>query len=278
MNESNLDDSLELLLDVGRSQADAMMVDGGNVPYVLVPAGSKVQPVPELIFNEHCVAPERIKQIVKVLDPDSFVNYYKLFSDLNSRVFADETTMKVLAVLDYHNTGALGPRWGQHKTELNLVLSEPWKVWINSNNKHLTQTEFSEFLEQNSMDITNPSAATVREMCGDLQATTEVEFASGVRMQDGQIRFKYTESTKATMKGNQLDVPERFTLGVPVFIGGADISLEALLRFRAKEGKLSFWYTLVRPEDAKRTAFQSARMKIASDLSIDIINGSLAIS
>lgn len=277
MNE-NLDDALTILLDIGRSEAGPQVVEGGNVPYVLVPAGSKVQPVPELIFNEHRETPERIKQTVKVLDPDSFVRYYKLFSDSDSRVFADETTLRVSAVLDYHTAAlAIGPRWGQHKADLNLVLSEPWKIWLGSNNKHLTQTEFSEFLEQNSMDITNPSAATVREICGDLQATTEVEFASGVRMQDGQIRFKYTESTKATMKGAQLDVPERFTIGVPVFVGGEDVSLDALLRFRVKEQKLSFWYTLVRPEDAKRTAFQGARAKIAADLGIDIINGSLAI-
>ncbi len=276
MIENLPEDVISILLDLGRSEAGPQVVEGGNVPYVLVPAGSKVQPVPELIFNEHSLTPERIKQTVRVLDPNSFVAYFKLFSDSNSRVFADETTLKVVAVLDYHKTVDIGPRWGQHKTELTLTLSDPWKVWIASNNKHLTQTEFSEFLEQNSMDITNPAAATVREISSDLQATTEVEFGSGVRMQDGQIKFKYSESTKATMSSGQLAIPDRFTIGVPVFVGGDDVSVEALLRFRAKEGKLSFWYTLVRPEDAKRTDFLSARDTIASTLGIEIINGSVA--
>jgi hypothetical protein len=61
-----------------------------------------------------------------------------------------------------------------------------------------------------------------------------------------------------------------------VFIGGQRITLDALLRFRNKEGHLVIWYTLVRPEEAKRTAFLAARNQIADALKATIINGNPA--
>ena len=77
-------------------------VPKGNVPYVLVPAGYAAKPMPELVYNEHSATPERIKQSVSVLDTASFINYHTLFADENSRVFADESGLKVAEVLDYH--------------------------------------------------------------------------------------------------------------------------------------------------------------------------------
>ncbi len=49
--------------------------------------------------------------------------------------------------------------------------------------------------------------------------------------------------------------------------------MQALLRFRNKEGRLVIWYTLVRSEEARRAAFLAARNAIAEALSITVING-----
>lgn len=111
------------------------------------------------------------------------------------------------------------------------------------------------------------------EVAHDLQATTEVEFGSAIRNNDGQVRFKYTETTKASVGADQLAVPDNFTLEIPVFAGGADTRLDALLRFRTAGGKLTIWYTLVRPEEVIRLAFTEARNAIADSLSLTIING-----
>jgi uncharacterized protein YfdQ (DUF2303 family) len=262
------------LLDAGRLGMGPQSVPGGNVPYVLVPEGAKVQIVPELIYNEHTAKPERIKQRLTVLDPGSFNQYYTLFNDPNSRVFADESTLKVLAVLDYHGAAEGGPRWGSHRLTLTFRQSEEWKIWTGANNKKMTQQEFAEFLEQNSLDVTKPAPADMMEIASDLQATTAVEFGSGLRQQDGQVRFKYTEILNATVGSGQVIVPERFTISMPAFIGGDRVDMDALLRFRVNQGKLTFWYTLVRPEEVIRAAFITARGFIATTLGITIINGS----
>lgn len=263
------------MVKLGRLSAGPQAVDGGNVPFVVVPEGCTVKAMPELIYNEHAARPERIKQQVNVYDAGSFMDYYNLFSDDNSRVFADETKISVAAVLDYHGAREGSPRWGQHRLTLLLQTSVEWKVWLGKNGKQMTQQEFAEFLEQYSLDIIRPDPAAMIEVSRELQATTEVEFGSAQRMQDGQVRFRYSETTKATCGAGQVAVPESFTISIPAFVGGARVPMDALLRFRNKEGKLTIWYTLVRPEEVQRKAFLDCRDEIASGLGISIINGAV---
>lgn len=267
--------TINRLAELGEKAAAAQpipqMIAGSKIPFIIVAGQPRL--MPELIFNDHSDRPERIKASVEVLDPASFCSYYTLFFDPNSRVFAYEPEQSVLAVLDYHASGEGSPRWGQHRAKLTMRQSEEWRIWTGSNNKQFAQQQFAEFLEQNSIDITDPAPASIMEVARDLQATTQVEFGAGIRMQDGQMRFRYTETTKASVGSGQLAVPEQFTLSIPVFIGGEQVSMHALLRFRVKEGKLVIWYTLVRPEEVMRQAFLAARAEIAETLKIDIING-----
>lgn len=254
---------------------DPKIIEHGNIPFAVIPEGSQLVSLEKHVFNEHAERPERIRANVTVLDPQSFIEYHNRFSDENSRVFAYEPEIKVLAVLDYHLADGTQPaaRWGQHRLTLTLRESEEWKTWAGSNNKHFTQSQFAEFLEQHAIDIAQPAPAGMMEIARDLQATTEVDFGSSSRMQDGQIKFKYTETTQTTVGGSSIIVPEQFVLLIPVFVGGQAIQMQALLRYRIKEQKLVIWYTLVRPEAVKRAAFMSARQAIETALGITIING-----
>jgi uncharacterized protein YfdQ (DUF2303 family) len=270
------DATVQSLIELGRRTAGPTVVqkiDGNPVPFII--NNGIVTPLPQLVFNEHAERPERIKGNISVFDPASFEEYYASFADEQSRIFADDSKRSVVAVLDYHLalTKEKLARWGQHRVTLNLRHSEEWNTWIAGNNKQMTQQQFSEFLEQNSMDIVQPSPAAIVEVARDLQGTTEVEFGAGLRTQDGQVRFKYTETTKTTVGAAAVSVPETFTIGVPVFVGGNPGPIQALLRYRCKEGKLTFWYTLVRPEQYVRAAFNDARELIASNLGVTIING-----
>jgi uncharacterized protein YfdQ (DUF2303 family) len=272
------EESLQVLAALARQGMGPQAVPNGNVPYVLVPEGYKAQPMPDLIYNEHQANPERVKANVTVLDPESFIEYYALFNDPNSRVFADETKLSVLSVLDYHAAGdGNAPRWGQHRLTLSLRQSEEWKTWTGRNNQMLTQQQFAEFLEQNAVDITNPAPAGIREIAEDLEATVEVDFASAQRQAGGKVNFRYTETTKTTVSGGkQIAVPDQFTICIPAFVGGQRVSIQVLLRYRVSEQKLKFFYTLVRPEEVIRTAFAGARQQIADALKVTIINGAPA--
>lgn len=270
-------ETLQELLKLGAIAGTARDVANGNTQYALVPEGFQIESLSEFIYNEHAKAPERIKQKVGVLDPESFIEYYQLFGDENSRTFAYEPDLSVTSVLDYHGAKEGAPRWGDHQVRLTLRKSVEWERWNGANNKQVGQQAFAEFLEQNAIDITSPTPANMMEVANDLQATTDVQFGSGIRMADGQVRFKYSEEIKATVGGGQLQVPERFTLALPVFTGGPRVPMDALLRFRVKEGKLLLWYTLIRPEEVLRTAFLAARDQIAGTLKVVVINGTPAL-
>jgi uncharacterized protein YfdQ (DUF2303 family) len=262
--------AIEYLIALGQKTVEPTIVPGANVPLV------NGQPMPTLFFNEYTERPPRIKQNVSVLDAASFCEYFSLFKDEDSRVFAYEPSITVTGVMDYHqgSDGDLAaPRWGSHTVTLTLQQSEQWKTWTGHNNKQFSQTDFAEFLEQNAMDITKPSPAAVMDVARDLEAKTEGEFGGGIRMQDGSMKFKYSQTVKATVGGGEMVVPDRFLIEVPVFVGGASVPMECLLRFRVKDGRLVIWFTLVRPEEAKRKAFVQQRTHIAETLAITVING-----
>ena len=58
-------------------------------------------------------------------------------------------------------------------------------------------------------------------------------------------------------------------------MGGADIVVQCLLRYRLKEGKLALFYTMVRPEAMVREAFATTRDGIAKNLDVTILNGNI---
>jgi uncharacterized protein YfdQ (DUF2303 family) len=270
------DQTVQSLIELGRQTAgpkEVQKIEGIPVPFIV--NKGVVTALPDLIFNEHAAHPERVKANVSVLDPESFIEYYALFNDPNSRVFADETSLKVLSVLDYHAAGeGNAPRWGQHRVTLNLRQSPEWQTWTRHNNSTMTQQQFAEFLEQNAVDIIQPNPAGIREIAEDLEATVEVDFASVQRQAGGKINLRYTETTKTTVSGGKaVTVPDQFVIAIPAFVGGERVSMQVLLRYRVKEQKLTFFYTLIRPEEVIRTAFLGARQKIADALKVTIING-----
>lgn len=267
---------LDEMVKMARGSIGGQAITDGGVPFALVPSGYTLESMEKLIYNDHQPSPERIKANVTATDAETFVNYWTLFGDENSRAFASEENAKVFGILDYHENEHGDPRWCQHRVTLCLRESPEWKAWAGKNGQHFSQIAFAEFLEQHAVDIGDPGPAAMLEVARDLDATTEVEFGSSSRNENGQIRIKYTETVKATVGGGSMQVPERFTLNIPVFIGGAPIPVAALLRYRIKEGKLVLWYTLVRPEAAQRAAFIASRDAIASKLGIVILNGSHA--
>lgn len=267
-------DVVKQLVDLGRAAADVRTI--GNTPLVVIPNDHKVVPLREYVNNSDAERPLRKQGTVKVLDSGSFCEYYSLFSDEHSRVFADETVSKVLAVLDYHGAGENAPRWGAHRVELVLRHSEEWKAWESFDGQRKSQMEFAEFLEDNAPDIVTPDAATMLEVARDLRAKTDVDFGSAVRMSNGSVQFKYTEQVKSTYGAGNVDVPEQFVISIPVYLGCDRVRITARLRHRINSGKLTFWYDLLRSDVVKRDAFLAIRKSIADTLHISVINGSPA--
>lgn len=270
------EDALRRVIDLARANAAPQAANGGT-PFILVPDGMRVHDLGVTVYNEHAERPERIKGTVKVFDPASFCHYFGLFRDDESRVFADETAAKVLAVLDYHQSmaevGEVNARWGSHRLDLTLRHSQEWRDWKAQSGKKTAQMDFGEFLEDHGPDIVEPNAATMLEVARSLSAKTDVDFSSAIRMNNGSVQLKYNEQVKGTYGNGQFDVPESFVIAIPVFIGHDRVRVTARLRYRLNAGKLTFWYDLLRADVIERDAFLAARQAIADSLGVTIING-----
>jgi len=232
-------------------------VPEATYPAVVVPDGHKVVFLEQAVFNEHRQAPERKTGNVQVQQVGSFLEYWSLYADEDSRAFADPTTGTVLAILDYHHSSAeRTARWGKHRVTLTLKQTDEWETWTALDGKQQTQADFADFLEDNAPDIVEPNAATFVDAARDLRARSEVNFQSAQVAKDGSVNFTYQEETKGTFGKAQMEIPERFTIAIPVYDGMDKVKIQARLRYRIPSGKLQIWYSLHRADYHEREAFQ----------------------
>lgn len=267
-------EALELLIGTGKSLAKPVTFTAKDgVEWLLAPDGKLTVVVP----REHTYLadrPVRIEQGVKVGDAASFLSYHALYSDENSRAFADRDTNSVRAVLDYHKSDDKTARFGKHTLTLMLRHTEEWQKWTKSNGKAMEQAEFAEFLEENAPDIVEPSAAAMLEMATTLQATTDVQFKKAVNLQSGEVQLRYEENINGRFGKGEAVIPKSFKISIPVYDGQDAVQIEAMFRFRIRGEKLSLWYQLLHLDRWKRDAFSAVVKEVAAG-GVTVFNGSL---
>lgn len=244
------------------------------IHFAIVPNDSRVESLAALQYP-HGIRPDRRKANVKLQDAGSFIGYVQLYADDRTRVFADATKFNFLSILDYHGTGERQPEFLDHRASFQMALSDQWKTWFGKNDTAFSQSDFADFLEDNAADIRNPEAATMLEVASDLRAKIDVNFESKTVRKNGQNQLTYNETINASIGKGNLEVPERFTIGIPVFYGEDPISVQCRLRFRIAGGKLSFHYKMDRASEVQNEAFDKAVASIGHSLGISVLIGTI---
>jgi uncharacterized protein YfdQ (DUF2303 family) len=219
-------------------------------------------------------SPRRIRANASAHDLASFVHYVRRFANETSLVWVNlnpETNALALrAQLD--DNSRFGPSWREHSVTFSPSLSVEWRRWNNADAKAMAQVEFATFIEDNLVDITSkeglPSGADMLKMALEFEARQDQRLKSHARLMNGGIQLEYiSDDDAATVTRMQLF--DRFQIGIPVFWGGDRWSLDARLRYRAREGKVSFWFELIRPdrvhEAAARALIQQLRDQVDTD-------------
>lgn len=268
----------QFVIDVRDLTREAVQPQTGEaVHYAVVPEGTLLKSLAEFQYP-HGLPPSRIVAAPRFQEAPSFCSYVNIFKDDRTRILADATlgVLSFTALLDYHGFGSeRKPEFVSHRASLALKHSEEWKLWSGNDNKLIPQADFAEFLEDNRADIVKPDSATMLEIAKELQAHSEVNFASKVNTVNGAAVLKYDEQIKATVATGQIEMPESFTIRIPVFFGEAAIEITARLRFRITDGKLKFQYKLYRPAEIIGKAFDVARDEIATATTLEVLLGSL---
>lgn len=247
----------------------------GHSKIVVLPSG----------WTSNCFAEDRVAEFISATpnlkDVASFTAYVNQFKGNATQIFADPTSDKLTAVLDYHTPGKADRT--THRAVLDLQFSQEWAAWTGISGKQVEQKQFAEFVEENQLYILEPDGATVLEMVRNLKVTTNVEFASKVDLKSGRIQLTYNEleDSKTSAKGEVMSLPDHFYLGLGVYEGeprtdkveGRPITVLLRTRFPEKT-KLAFIAKLMDQPAIKKAAFSAVCQRVANDVGIKVLWGS----
>lgn len=215
------------------------------------------------------VLPTFRKGVVHLDDAASFIAYVNRHGDPNSAIYAKMDPAKFVAVLDEHAPTAASlpepkPQWRQFRAEFTPTLSKEWLTWIGRNTREKafkSTEELAHFIEDNVLDVVEPSGAEMMEMALNFKVKQDVRYSNVQRLSDGHIDLQYANVVEgqATTSAGVIRMPETFKLRVPVFAGvkSDTYDIDARFRYRLAQGGVVLWYELVRPHKVLEAAFEN---------------------
>lgn len=243
-------------------------------PYVVLPEGYTVADLEHLLPT-----PARHRAQVTVTDSESFIAYTMKHGSLTectiyANISVEESKMTMVSVINDHGDT---PGWRDHTCSFSPNQSVEWKRWNSKNKQSMTQADFAVWLEENLADVAAvegmPSGADMLQLALGFERTAEKRLKSRINLQSGGVRLEYIDDEDKDTR-TSLSVFERFTLGIPVFDGSASAyPLDARLKYRERDGKIVFWFELIRPDRVFKTAVAEELERIKSTTGFMILNG-----
>lgn len=239
---------------------------------VALPPGWKLE---EHNDERSLAKPLRKTATVRVRDAESFIAYMKRHGSLTDSTvwcLADYVQGKIAftGIVNDHGEDDSHPAWRDHQARFAPEFSEEWRRWSGTNKKQLTQTEFAAFIEDNLKDIASPdgsglpSGSAMLEMALSFEATQDMRFKSAIRLSNGGVNLSFVQDDDAQTL-QKMSVFERFAIGIPVFWNGDAYQIDARLRYRVRDGKLSFWFELIRADKVLEAAATTVINKIKGE-------------
>ncbi|MET9973895.1 DUF2303 family protein [Streptomyces microflavus] len=268
-------DGTQAIIDIAQAAVVPQPLEPGKVHVVALGRGQFQQI--DLTGPEHTGIPARKSGTTVVRDVESFLAYFDKHGNDDSEVYADVERRTITAVLDAHT--AEDARWGGHRVELHLRETSAWRAWTSMDGQLIPQGQFAEFIEDNLVDLVEPTAATMLELAESFEVTTSAEFQSSQRLDSGARKFSYVEEQtgKAGHKGD-ITIPATLTLALRPFEGTEPYKVIARFKYRLDKakGELRLGFKIERPGDVLAAAFADIQTLIDSDVPMAVLNGAPA--
>jgi uncharacterized protein YfdQ (DUF2303 family) len=237
--------------------------------HAFVPRGFALQKL-----SDETDLPPWVQQRVTIDDRASLSAYANRFKDDRSIIIANYDAGTISARLDWHQTEGAHYEMhspNAHSVTLKLCFSEEFTRWNGMAGKLHNQEEFARFLEENSVDVAYPEAAQMVEISRDFEATVGQTYKSSVRLDNGDRRLRFESESRAM---NEVVVPQRFTLSIPIYNGEAPDTLTALFRWRAQpSGGVLLGFDWHRLEFQRRAHFQQIAFTAAEETGLPVYIG-----
>lgn len=223
------------------------LIDICGVPHVATPPDFQLHAMEKMLPQ-----PRRIATTITAHDVTGFISYVLRFRGPATALYSGpRTTPGLYARLDDHQPGA--PSHVSHNLSFLCPRTLEWTTWTAQDRKPLGQVEFAEFIERNLRDIVEPNGADLLTAALAFQDSGRAEFRSAVRLTDGRVQYQFVEKEDA----GEIRFPAAIKVALPVFEGQTDrYACNARLRYRIKDGQLSIWFELDRPDLVLRQAYE----------------------
>ena len=261
--EQDLSNIAATLAKEMKAPIEIISESGGNIKRVALPPGWTLVEKDDdaKLLN----APRRKIAKVKMHDAESFIDYMKRHGSLTDSTIwciADYKAGKVgfTGILNDHGEEESQPAFRDHRATFAPEFSEEWTRWTGKNKQLFNQADFAAFIEDNLKDIASvegsPTGAQMLEMALTFEANQDMKFKSALRLQNGGVQMSFTQDDDAQTL-QKMQVFDRFSIGFPVFWNGDAYRVDARLRYRVREGKLTFWFELIRQDKVLEAATQT---------------------
>lgn len=281
MSNDNDDVQTEALAIIENIERLAMTETVDGVADVLVvPSGKRIEDLRPII-DARLPAPRRRTGTARVTTLESFTALVRRFADEHSAIFAvdDRRAPRLIAVLDYHEQTAKGaPRFGTHRVEYAFPLSDEWRAWLAfAARDQISQRDLAEFLEEHIVDVRAPESlgeattqlgaqlgityagpAALMALSRGLSIRVDQKVTQAINLSTGEASLGFEETHSSKDGTGPLKVPGGFALAIPVFRGGKKYVVAARLRYRLREGAVTWRVALHRVDAVFDDAFSGA--------------------
>lgn len=203
--------------------------------------------------------------VVKTMQ--SFIDLANRHKTADSVIFAETDWRKpsLTAVIDYHALSNDGmPDNCKHRVSYPFPLSEEWNAWVSQNGKQMGQEDFAQWIEDHIPDLAAPTDDEIDgyvdsfglktaypnelvTLSRGLQVNVSSNVKNSVTLQSGEGQITFEEEHR-DITGARLSVPGLFILSIAPFFMGQKARVPVRLRYRVKDGKVSWSFQLYRPD------------------------------
>lgn len=283
-------------------------LSGTKAPLILVrdsDGDAHVNQLSPTVFDGYTQGPRLRAGTAILTSIQALIDHANRFKDEGSAIFANEDRAKpsITAVLDYswpnvstdEGIGVAPPRFGRHRSHINLPLSDEWKAWNGKNGVKMSVADFAVFLEDRIADIAGPGElplseeqqkyidriggqdriATVTDLVTlskGLRVNENASFTSALDISSGQgevfARVEHTDTA-----GVPLQIPTSFQIAIPVFRNDGYYVVVARLRYKVNGGAMQLWYDLWGVDKVFDHAFKMAVDKVQAETELPVFLG-----
>jgi len=256
---------------------------GEDVVKLLVPKGKTIVDLTAEI-DKRATFPRRATGTVNVDTLDSFLAIVGRHAGIATVVYVhDCDAPSIVAVLN-DTAPECAPGWRDFRVSYTPKLSDEWNAWQAQDGETMSQGLFAEHLEDRcldviSLDLAGPKTqgivgqlgvrcatpATLQGLAKGLSVRVDSSVKEVRRLDSGECQVLYNEEHKGE-DGKPLSIPNAFVIAIPVFVGGDAYAHVVRLRYRLSGGRVSWAYSVVHADTARRDAVLDMATKIRAAL------------